>query len=482
MSLLLESEVATESEVEVRVENASHVVWALAWPAVALNSLQVLNTLLDRGFIGHLETAALTAHSGAMNVMFLMFSIAMAVSTGATALVSRAFGANDPTEYRQASRQSFRVALFGGIAFALLTFALAPAASAAILPKSDQAAIHLMAQFSIIYAAGLPAIWVIQTLAGSLRGIGDTKSPMVISGIQIGLHMLLNAALIFPPRDFMGIHLPGAGMGLAGAATALATSAWVSAIAYVIFVGRTPLGTQTFGLPDPQYTLRILRIAIPAALMACMRVFSLTAFTVAIALTPGGSAAIAAMGVAFSIESIMFMPSFGLSTAASALVGQSLGMKRPDRAEKLAWTAGHYSALVTVLLAGPVFLAAPAIAHVMLGGKTDVINHAVTLLRYLCATEVFFAYAMVMIGAMQGAGETKLPMWITIVCLWGIRVPMAFMLALKTGQPLVGLLAMPWGLGLGPVGAWIAISVTQLMQGVMSMLLFARGTWKTKRV
>jgi Na+-driven multidrug efflux pump len=154
---------------------------------------------------------------------------------------------------------------------------------------------------------------------------------MVISGVQIVLHMLLNSVLIFPPRDFYGIHFPGANMGLGGAAAALAASAWVSAIAYVLFISRTPLGRQSLGLPDPEYALRILRIAIPAALMACMRVFSLTAFTVAIALAPGGSAAIAAMGVAFSIESIMFMPSFGLSTAASALVGQSLGMKRPDR-------------------------------------------------------------------------------------------------------------------------------------------------------
>jgi putative MATE family efflux protein len=482
MSLLLDSDSASE-EIQAPIrENASRVVWTLAWPAVALNSLQVINTLLDRGFIGHLPTAALTAHGGAMNVMFLMFSIAVAVSTGATALVSRAFGAGEVEAYRLASRQSFRVALLGGVLFAVITALLAPGFAAAILPSHDHEAIAQMAHFSIIYAAGLPAIWVIQTLAGSLRGIGDTKSPMVISGVQIALHMLLNSVLIFPPRDFYGIHFPGANMGLGGAAAALAASAWVSAIAYVLFISRTPLGRQTLGLPDPEYALRILRIAIPAALMACMRVFSLTAFTVAIALAPGGSAAIAAMGVAFSIESIMFMPSFGLSTAAGALVGQSLGMKRPDRAEKLAWTSGHYSGLVTLLLAGPVFLAAPIIAETMLGDKTEVIHHAVLLLRYLCATEVFFAYAMVMIGAMQGAGDTKQPMWIAIVCLWGIRVPLAYLLTLHTGQPLFGALAMPWGLGLGPVGAWIAISSTQFLQGIMSMLLFARGTWKTTKV
>ena len=462
----------TEVQREAPPENPTRVVWALAWPAVALNSLQVVNTLLDRGFIGHLNAAALTAHGGAMNVMFLMFSLAMALATGATALVSRSYGAGERAQFRQASRQAMGLAVMGGVFIMGVTLLIAPFAARAVLPANDLEAIDLMTRFARIYALGLPAIFVIQILAGSLRGIGDTRSPMVISGLQIGLHILLNYFLIVQ-----------AGWGLMGAAAALSASAWASAVGYVAYVGKTPLGPQwRVRLPRQDWTVRILRIAIPAATMAVLRVFSLTAFTIALKLVPNGSAGIAAMGVAFAIESVMFMPAFGLSAAAGALVGQSLGMKRPDRAERLAWISAHHGALVTIALAGPVFIAAPTVARLLLGGKELIESEAVTVLRYLCATEFLFGYAMVLLGAMQGAGDTKRPMWITIVSLWGLRVPLAFLMALKAGQPLGLGLTMPIGLGLGTNGAWLALAMTQGVQGVLSILFFRKGAWKTVKV
>jgi putative MATE family efflux protein len=375
------------------------------------------------------------------------------------------------------------LAVIGGIVICALTLLVAPFAARAVLPAQDHDAIRLMTRFAQVYALGLPAIYVIQTLAGSLRGIGDTRSPMVISGLQILLHILLNFLLIFPTRHFGPLTVPGAGWGLPGAAAALGISAWASAIGYVAFAGRTPLGIQwRVRLPRRDWTVRILRIAIPAALMAVLRVFSLTAFTIALKLVPHGSQGIAAMGVGFAIESIMFMPAFGLSAAAGALVGQSLGMKRPERAERLAWISAHHGALVTIALAGPIFLAAPSIAHVLLGGKELIEREATTVLRYLCATEFLFAYSMVLIGAMQGAGDTKRPMWISIVSLWGLRVPLAFFLALQAGQPLGLGLTMPVGLGLGTTGAWLALAFTQGIQGIMSILAFRQGTWKTAKV
>jgi putative MATE family efflux protein len=470
-------------------ENATAVVWKLAWPAVALNSLQVINQLLDRGFIGHLPGSALTAHGGAINVMFLMFSLAVAVATGATALVSRAFGAGEPSEYRLASRQAIRISIMTGIVMAIVTALSAPFVAHGVLPATDHESVNLMTHFLLVYATSLPAIYIIQTLAGSLRGIGDTKSPMYISGLQILTHMTLNCFMIFPThvvRPFGGLFsfvLPGANLGLVGAGTSLSISSCGSAIVYLFFVKRTPLGSL-WGLHLPQLTwvVRILRIALPAALQATLRVLSLTAFTVILAMVPNASTAIGAMSTAFGIESVMIMPSFGLSAAAGALVGQSLGMSRPDRAERLGWVAANYGALVTLALAVPIFFAAPSIAAAMLGDKPEMIAQGVMLLRYLCATEMLFAYAMVVIGAMQGAGDTVRPMWVTLFSLWGIRVPLAFILALPTGFPVTSWLKVPFGLGLGAHGAWISMAITQGIQGVIAPILFKQGAWKTKKV
>jgi putative MATE family efflux protein len=415
--------------------------------------------------------------------MFLMFSLAVALGTGTTAIVSRAYGANTRTEYRKASRQGFRLSVVSGFLLAVVTWFTAWPIAQAILPAKDVDAMAEMVHFIQMYAVGLPAIFVIQTVAGSLRGVGDTKSPMVISSAQIVLHVLFNFLLIFPARSANGFTIPGANMGLGGAGLALSLSATLAAVVYVPFVGRTLLGpVGGFELPSKDWVTRILRIAIPAGVMSVLRVLSLTAFTLTLKLVPDGSTAIAAMGIAFAIESVMFMPSFGLSVAAGALVGQSLGMKDPGRASKLGWAAAHWAGFVTLCLCGPIFFAAPAITDALLEGKAGIAAQAALLMRYLCVTEIFFAYAMALLGAMQGAGDTVRPMWITVIALWVLRVPLAFILAIPTGLPVIGGLMMPWGLGKGAEGAWMSMSITQLVQGVLSIGAWQLGRWKTMKV
>lgn len=405
-----------------------------------------------------------------MSLMFLMFSLAMALGTASTALVSRAFGAQQVEEFRTACRKCLSMALLGGFVLALVCWALALPSAQLLLPAKNGSAIVLMAKFLSIYALGLPAIFLIQTLAGALRGIGDTKSPMVISGLQILLHIGLNFILIFPPREYTsGITIPGFNMGLLGASTALTISAWISALGYLAYSGKTPLGEAwRVGIVEREWIKRILRIATPAAGMAVLRVASLAVFTIALKGVVNGSEAIAGMRVGFAIESIMFMPAFGLSMAASALVGQSLGMKNPERAERLAWAASHQAALVTAACVIPIFIFAPQIAGMMIEGKPLMAAEATELIRWLCFTEIAFAYAMVTIGAMQGAGDTVRPLWITIVSLWAVRVPLTFLLA--------------WTAKLGATGAWMAMSVSQALQGILAVIAFKQGAWKTKKV
>jgi Na+-driven multidrug efflux pump len=108
------------------------------------------------------------------------------------------------------------------------------------------------------------------------------------------------------------------------------------------------------------------------------------------------------------------------------------------------------------------------------------------LLRLLAFTEVGFAYAMILFGAMQGAGDTARPMWISILALWGVRVPLAYILALHSHQILVSggshYLYMPIGVGLGALGGWISMAVTQGIQGVMAFFVYREGRWKLKHV
>jgi len=473
-------------------EHYGRIVWSFAWPVVLLNSFQVVNNLLDRFFIGHLSGSALLAQSASMTITFLLFSLAMALATGPGAIVSRAFGAGNRAEFQEAARQSVSLSLVLGILIALVGVGLAPILGALVIPASEPEARRLMIQYVGIFCAGLPAIYVIQALAASMRGVGDSRSPMWISGMQIALHIFLNFILIFPPRavQFGGASftLPGFNLGLAGAATALSASAIISAIIYLAYSARTPLGAcWKMGFPTKAWAARILRIATPSAFQNVLRVMSLVAFMAILAGVPHGAAAVAALGVAFAVESIMFMPAFGLAFAASALVGQSLGMKRPDRAERIAWLASHYGALVILITVVPIFFGAHKIASTMISTETtkvvraataapdprieqkrQAVDEAASLIRWLCLTEVMFAYAMILVGALQGAGDTVRPLWLTVVSLWVMRVPLAFLFAK----------VFAWG----ATGAWAAMSLTQAMQGLFAILAFKQGHWKTAKV
>ncbi|MEQ1821957.1 MAG: MATE family efflux transporter [Fimbriimonadaceae bacterium] len=460
-------------------ENAVKVVWALAWPAVALNSMQVINTLLDSFFVGNLKESSVTAYGGMTPVLFLMFSLAMTFGTASTALVSRAFGAGNRDEWRAASRQTSALSFLTGCVLGAVCWLLAEPAAQLMLPEKSGEAVTLMAQFFRVYAVGLPAIYLVQALAGSLRGTGDTKSPMVISGITICLHILFNLLLIRETLTIGGVQFKTAGMGLQGAGIALTSSACISGLIYAFWASRTAIGNQNpLLLPKLQWVQRIVKVAVPSAVMNVLRVGSLGAFQFALKYVPDGGHAIAALRPAFAIESIMFMPSFGLSMAAAALVGQSLGMKNAARAERLAWAAAHMGASITLILCIPVAVFAPLISHIQLGDKPEIVHQSVSLLRTLCTTEVFFAYAMVLIGAMQGAGDTRRPLWVTIVNLWMLRVPLAYTLALSTGV----LPWLPFGFGMGALGAWTAMAISQATQGAMSMVIFKFGAWKTTQV
>ena len=290
-------------------------------------------------------------------------------------------------------------------------------------------------------------------------------------------------------RAQLHFHLPSSGFnsgvksGTYGAGLALSTSAWVSAIMYIWHVRSTDLRVHfSLSLPQKLWLARIFKIAIPSAAQAVLRTASLTAFTLILSNVQDHGAAIAGMGTSFAVESLMFAQAFGFMAATSALVGQNLGAKKPTRAEHIGWLASGVAFWAAVIIAVPVYLFVPHFAPELAGHKDAVVAQIVSLVRMLCITEPLFCLAMVLMGGMQGAGDTKRPLWIGIFCLWGLRVPLALLLALPTNANVLFGIGLPFGLAMGAHGAWIAMASTQGVQGLFAVAAWKRGKWKTIRV
>ena len=449
------------------VRSPHGAVWHLAWPIIALNSLQVVNSLLDARFISALGGAALNASGAAQSLLFLFVSLAFAIAVGATALVSRFYGSSEPENMIKASRQTTTLSLLLGIAISILGYFSLPYICALFVDPGG-AAYREMLRYLGPVLVGIPAVYVFNNLAASLRAISDTKTPMVVSGIQILAHMALNFILIFPPRSIGGMQIPGFDLGIAGAGWAFAISAWISALLYFPASGRTVLGaTWKLQKPDLTWVTRTLKIALPASLMTIIRVSSFAVFSMALKHTAEGEAALGAMRVGIAMESIAFMPAFGYSMAASALVGQNLGSKEPDRAERLAWAATNQAVIVMSVMAVVFLIFAPQFAQVFIE-QPEQRAIAISYIRIVAITEPLFGYAMVLTGAHQGAGDTGRPTWANFISSWLLRVPLVYLFAV-------------W-MRMGSTAAWSVMALTQAVNGVIMIYLFRKGDWKTKRV
>lgn len=452
-------------------ENYGRIVFLLAWPAIVLNVLQTINSLLDAKFVGGLGKDALSASGAAMQITFMLISLAMALGSGTTALVSRFYGSSESSNMIRASRQSTSLSLVLGIILTLIAWFLVPHL-APLFVGDDQRVLSELLNYVYPILVGIPAVFIFNTVASSLRAIGDTKKPMYVSGAQIVLHILLNYLLMYPPHQVhffgMPMQIPGANLGIAGAGWAFTISAWFAVLVYFPVAGRSILGqVWKLQLLSLNWVRRILKIAGPAALQSLIRVLSLMVFAAVLKFTPEGTDALGAMRVGFSMEAIAFMPAFGYMIAASTLVGQSLGMNNPYRAEKLTWAATRQGVLIMTAMSVVFLIFAPQIAGLFVedpGQKIIAENY----LRIIAVTEPLFGYAMILTGAFQGAGDTMRPLWITVFSLWIIRAPLAWIFV--------------FGLGGNSNSAWWVMSLSQGIQGILMIWLFKQGKWKEKKV
>ena len=444
------------NEPEETRQGLHRAVWMLAWPSVLTMLLQTLNSFTDRFFVGHLGSNALAAVGVGGQFMFLLFSVGMSISIGTSALIARFTGAKEPDKATLAANQSVWIAFLSAFACMVLVWPLRHLVVGWMGVNPQAAA--LCVQYLSVTILGIPALFLMLILSSVFRGLGDTVTPLrVMIGVNI-VHLGGDWLLIFGHWGFPR-------MGLVGGAVALIASQVIGALLYLWFLRDSPVRGLMTRLKrlDMEWARRILNIGLPAAGQNLSRVLSMMIFTGVLARSPQATAAVAALTIGLTSESIAFMPGFAFSMAASTLTGQNLGAGNPNRAERAAWAALLQGLAVMVFMGAVFFTFATPFTHIFTHDP-KVVPLAVAYLKIIALSEPFLALGMILTGALNGAGDTKAPALAGIVTMWLVRLPVAWIAI--------------YPLHLGAVGAWWGMSLSTALSGLAALALFKWGRWK----
>jgi len=310
-------------------------------------------------------------------------------------------------------------------------------------------------------ASSFALIGVLLVGNAALRGAGDTRSPLLVMLVV----NVINVAVAWPlTRGAFGLPALGVvGSGLGAASGQIFGGLMVLAL---LARGRGPLhlGLKLVA-PDFARLRRILNIGLPAGTEQVM--LQLALLNLAAIISTFGTAAYAAHSVGLRISALSFLPGWGFSIAATTLVGQELGARRPERARQSAYAAFWMAFAVMFVMGAVLFIFEAPILRVFTGDSA-VLEAGAIVIRMSALQQPVLAASFVFAGALRGAGDTRATMLITITSIWGLRLALAYVFGIVLG----------WGL----FGAWLAIWCDFAFRSTMFYLRFRGGAWQTLRV
>lgn len=427
---------------------------ALALPIMGSSLLHTLYNLVDTFFLGKLGRESIAAPSIAFPIVYFFVVFASGFSTAGTTLISQSKGKNDRQKVDFYLGQVFStllgtaifISIFGSIfSRSLLTLMAVPGETFA---KAHQ-------YMSIIFV-GLPFMFMSFVLQAALHGVGDSITPLLIQVLTISINIALDPLFIFGIGFFPRLEVQGA-------AIATVISRFVGFSIAIVILLRGNKGLRlTFGnlKPQKQAVKLILKIGIPASIAQGVSALGFTVLQGVV--NSFGTATIAAFGVANRITSLFNMPAMGFSRATAVMVGQKLGAK--DR--RAAWQVMKLSVLIVGIFVtvGMVFMffRGALIVRIFIDDP-EVLDMAATLFRIITVGMVFYTLFTVLMGGLQGAGDTKPIMYLNIARVWAFRFPLAYLLG--------------YTIRLASDGIWYAMLISNVLIAIAGFIIIGKRNW-----
>jgi putative MATE family efflux protein len=441
-------------EIDYTIGSIRRAVFLLAIPMILELSLESVFALVDMFFVGKLGQDAIATVGLTESFVTIIYSIAIGLSTGATAIVARRIGEKNPEAAAHAGAQSLLVALV--ITIILSISGIIFAADILSLMGASKEVVASGAVFTRIMLGGSIAIMLLFLINGIFRGAGNAAIAMKSLWIASAINIILCPVFI----NFFG--LKGAAI-----ATVIGRSSGVLYQCYHLFKGSGIIKiTREHFKFDGTIIRLIITIAWPATFQFIIASGSWIVLARIVAETGGTTAS---AGYQIAIRNVVFfiLPAWGLSNAAATLVGQNLGAKQIERAEESVFLTAKYNAIfMSFVMILFIFCSSPIIRF--FSNDEAVIKYGVEALQIIGCGYIFYGIAMVMTQALNGAGDTKTPTVINFVCFWLFQIPLAYFLAK--------------GMDLKSTGAFLSIPIAETLIALIAWYYFKKGKWKKIKV
>ncbi|WP_436930206.1 MATE family efflux transporter [Halosimplex halobium] len=440
----------------------------LALPVMVTGALRVLLRVADFLMVGiALGDAAIAGLELGFQYYFIGFGLSLAVSSGTISVVSRLQGADRPDRADLAVKQSLWLAL--AISLPLTAVAWVYAEPLVGLLTDDAAAIDYGATYlSIVMLSMAPRFWSM-VASRALAGSADTRTPMYVRLTTLPTNVVLNAALIFGLGPAPELGIAGAAIGTA-VANALAAAVFLALLVSGDYAVALPLGGRQLDLGLGK---EILRVGVPLSGMRLLQTFG--RFPFLFILGQLGVGAVAAYAIGRRVMLLALMPAWGYSTAASTLVGQYVGSGDDENAAEYGWQTLRI-ALATQLLVAAVLVAAARPVAVAFG--TNEVDLTVQFIRVFGLAVAGFSVSRTMRGSLRGAGDTRWPLYGTVLGTYVVRLPVAS-LALPAGFAVTVLgVSVPLGASMGYTAVFAAIVADFYVKAAVNTGRFRSGKWR----
>jgi putative MATE family efflux protein len=444
-----------ESKTDFTRGPVNRALGLLAIPMMLEMAMESVFAVVDIAFVSRLGTDAVAAVGITEAIVTVLYAIAIGLGMGVTAMVARRIGAGDKDGAARVTGQ----ALWAGALISVLTGLLGVlfARDLLVLVGASDGVIEQGAGYTAVMLGGSASIVYLFLLNAAFRGAGDATIALRSLWLANGINIVLDPLLIFGPGPFPEL-------GVTGAAVATTTGRTIGII-YQLWYLAGSRGRLAFAIGHLKFNLRLTGRLLLISLGGISQFLIATASWIALMRIVAlyGSSAVAAYTISLRMLEFAILPAWGLGNAAATLVGQNLGAGLPDRAAKSAWQAARFNAAFMFVIGVMMLLLAGNIAS-LFTDDPEVLRYGTDCLRILGVGYPAYAIGMIMIQALNGAGDTLSPTLLNLFCFWLLQIPLAWWLAESQGY--------------GPNGVFVAIVISESLLTLLGVLVFRRGRWR----